>query len=291
MNIFNIRPDTTQSLIEMALRELHIVQEINEVQQQLEPEEANETIGELNNESDSVLRPWRRRSVDERALMPRVSSLENSFVEHINSSVPSLDEIVIRQRGRRKQPAKISWSPIKSPFKTPTKKNSSLHMSLLSPSPAKKLFGNNNNGSPMILRNSPRKRILTDTPNDQEFSASISSPGINLVSSTPTKRLKFSDDISMNAANKSIPLRTLLKPMSQSQLIDIINGIASSDPDIEQKIRQHLPVPELRPFEQELCVLKKSVTTSSPRSRLLAQSKTDGAAYARASSHLMSFKK
>lgn len=282
MNISNIRPDTTQSLIEMALRELHLVQEINEVQQQLEPQDANDAM----EEAGSVLRPWRRISVDERALMPRVSSLENSFVEHINSSVPSLDEIVIRQRGRRKQPAKISWSPIK----TPTKRNSILHMSLLSPSPAKKLFGgNNNNGSPMTLRNSPRKRILTDTPNDQEFCASTSS--LNLVSSTPTKRLKFSEDISMNATNKSISLRTLLKPMSQNQLIDIISGIASTDPEIEQKIREQLPVPEIRPFEQELCVLRKSVTSSSPRSRLLVQSKTDGAAFSRASSHLATFKK
>lgn len=282
MNISNLRPDTTQSLIEMALRELHLVQEINEVQQQqLEPQEANETMEET---GGVVLRPWRRISVDERALMPRVSSLENSFVEHINSSVPSLDEIVIRQRGRRKQPAKISWSPIK----TPTKRNSILHMSLLSPSPGKKLFGNNN-GSPMTLRNSPRKRILTDPPNDQEFGASTSS--LNLVSSTPTKRLKFSEDISMNAANRSIPLRTLLKPMSQNQLIDIINGIANTDPEIERKIREQLPVPEIRPYEQELCALRKSVTNSSPRSRLLVQSKTDGAAFSRASSHLMSFKK
>lgn len=284
MNISNLRPDTTQSLIEMALREMHIVQEMNEIQQQLEPREA---IEEELNES-AVLTPWpRRRSVDERALLPRVNSVENSFVEHINSSVPSLDEIVIRQRGRRKQPAKISWSPIKSPFKTPTKKNSSLHMSLLSPSPAKKLFGNN--GSPMILRNSPRKRILNDTFNDQELGDSTSS--LNMATSTPTKRLKFSDEISMNAANKSIPLRTLLKPMSHQQLIDIINAIANSDPEIEHKIRQHLPVPEIRPFEQELCALRKCIMTSSPRSRLLVQSKTDGAAFSRASSHLLTFKK
>lgn len=288
MNISNIRPDTTNFLIEMALRELHIVQEINEVQH-AEPIDANETLEEVNNDAGGVLRQWpRRRSVDERALMPRVSSLENSFVEHINSSVPSLDEIVIRQRGRRKQPAKINWSPIKSPFKTPTKKNSTLHMSLLSPSPAKQLFGNNN-GSPMTLRNSPRKRLLTDSLADQDFGASTSAS--KLISSTPTKRLKFSEDLSMNASNKSIPLKTLLKPMSQSQLIDIICGIASSDSTTEQKILNNLPVPEIRPFENELCALRKTVANSSPRSRLLIQSKTDGAAYSRASSHLLTFKK
>lgn len=291
MNISNLRPDTSSQLLEMALSDLHIerdpLQEIN-VTQQSEMDESDGLIEEIHagNDGDEM----HSRSVDERALMPRVSSLENSLLEHINTSVPSLDEMVIRQRGRKKQPAKISWSPIKSPFKTPTKRNSTLHMSLLSPSPAKKLF-NNSTGSPMILRNSPRKRILTDTPNDQDFASCSSSSTPAAASSTPTKRLKFSDDRSMNASSKNIPLKTLLKAMSQNQLIEIISGIASSDPVMEQEICKNLPIPDVRPFEDELCALKKNIMRSSPRSRLLIQSKTDSAAYSRASSHLTLFKK
>lgn len=222
-----------------------------------------------------------RRSFDDRALVPRVSSLENSLIEHINSSVPTLDELVIRQRGRKKQPAKISWSPVKSPFKTPTKKSSSLHMSLLSPSP-KKLF---NNSTPMLLRSSPRKRILQDTPQLDTIPSSLSFP----ISSTPTKRLKFFDDRSMNASKSDVPLKTLLKGLTQDQLIKVICDMSSKDVAIEDAVRQSLPLPDVRSMEDDLCTFRKSITRSSPRSRLM--SRTDGSAYARASPHLVGFKK
>lgn len=224
-----------------------------------------------------------RRSVDDRALAPRISSLENSLVEHINSSIPSLDELVIRQRGRKKQPAKISWSPVKSPFKTPTKKTcSSLHMSLLSPSPAKKLF--HNSASPMTLRSSPRKRILVDTPKNDHDPASSSTPF-----TTPTKRMKLFDDRSMNATNADVPIKTLLKGLNHDQLVKIICDMSSNNPTFEEGIRKCLPLPDIRSFEEQLCSMRKNVTRSSPRSRLL--SKTDGAAHSRAAPHLSAFKK
>lgn len=290
MNISNLRPEISSQLILMALNDLSI-------ERSIERDQLNDTRQSELEESDGITREIPVSNDGDElsfrsALQPRVSSLENSLMEHINTSIPSLDEMVIRQRGRKKQPSKISWSPIKSPFKTPTKRNSSLHMSLLSPSPAKKLFNNSNsNGSPMVLRNSPRKRILTDTPNDQDFPSCSSSTCSTPItaSSTPTKRLKFSDDRSMNAASKQIPLKTLLKAMSQNQLIEIICGIAVGD--IEQEICKNLPVPDIRPFEDELTALKRNISRSSPRSRFLIQSKTDAAAFSRASTHLTLFKK
>jgi hypothetical protein len=231
------------------------------------------------NESDERS-PFSRRSVDDRALAPRISSLENSLVEHIHSSVPSLDELVIRQRGRKKQPAKISWSPIKSPFKTPTKKSSSLHMSLLSPSPAKKLFNNTS----MTLRSSPRKRILIDTPTTEPDPSSSSTPV-----STPTKRLKFFDDRSMNATNNDVPIKTLLKGLNQEQLINIICDLSAKNSAFEESVRKVLPMPDVASFDAQLYSLRKDISRSSPRSRLL--SKTDGAAFSRASPHLSAFKK
>lgn len=270
----NIRPS---QLLEMALRELHI-------------ERANDSIMNDDDDDSTVSRDTdtersflRRRSIDERVLAPRLSSMENSLSEHINTSIPSLDEIVIRQRGRPKKPAKISWSPIKSPlFKTPTKNNTgTLHMSLLSPSPAKKLFTNNNNSSTsMILRNSPRKRILND-PDPSSSSTPYT---------TPTKRIRF-EERPMSANNPEIPLKTLLKGLSHAQLIDIIQGISARDETIEKEIRNNIPLPDLKPFEDELCSLRKSVTKSSPRSRLSMQSKTDSSAFSRASPHLSTFKK
>lgn len=210
---------------------------------------------------------------------PSMSSLENSLLESAERSVPSLDEIVIRQRGRKNQPAKISWSPVKSPFKTPTKKSSSLHMSLMSPSPAKKLF---NLSTPMKLRNSPRKRILADTPTNDPTSSSTPF-------STPTKRLKFYDDRSMNASNNDVPIRTLLKGLNQDQLIQIICDMSAKSPSFESAVRRNLPLPDIREFEDQLSSLRRSITKSSPRSRLL--SRTDTAAFSRASPHLGSFKK
>jgi hypothetical protein len=263
---FPLRPDNHPQLLEMALSDLHIergtpLQELNTTDFSEQADESFAIVEELVDldGNDGILR---RRSVDDRALLPRVSSLENSLIEHINTSVPSLDE-------------PINWSPIKSPFKTPTKRNSSLHMSLLSPSPAKK-----SSESSMILRQSPRKRILND---DNEQSASTST---QLHSSTPTKRLKFDSDRSMNASNRNVPLACQLKAMSQSQLIDIICGVAK-DPATEQNILNNLPVPDIRPFEEELCKLKRVMTKGSPRSRLLIQNDS----FPRAAAQLQLFKK
>lgn len=244
----------------------------------------NNNNGVLNDTgTDEEEHSYTRRSlVDERALAPRISSLENSLVEHVNSSRPSLDEIVIRQRGRKKHPAKISWSPSKSPFKTPTKRGSSLHMSLLSPSPAKQLF---TNSTPMALRSSPRKRIFADTPTKDPNPSSSSTPQ----SSTPTKRLKLFDDRSMNATNYEVPMKTLLKGLTQDQLIKIICDMSSKHPLFEDDIRKNLPLPDIKTFEEELCLLRKNITRSSPRSRLLSRS--DGAAFSRASPYMVAFRK
>lgn len=213
---------------------------------------------------------------EDRVLIPRnqASSVENSFIETFNSSIPSQDELVIRQRGRKKPPAKISWSPIKSPFKTPTKRNSTLHMSLLSPSPAKNLFS----GTPMSLRSSPRKRIFSDSPMEPSTSCS-----------TPTKRVKILDDKNVNAKNPEIPLENLLKGLSQEQLIKLICNVSGKAESFEAELRELIPSPDIRAYEEQLVETKRCITRSSPRSRLL--SKTDGAAYTRAIPYLNNFKK
>lgn len=266
--------DAIAYLIPGILEQLHIMDQQNN-NDELDVTGESEIVDDYN---DDRHRMFLRRSFDERALLPSISSLENSMTESIHGSVPSLDEIVIRQRGRKKQPAKISWSPIKSPFKTPTKKSSSLHMSLMSPSPAKKLF---NVSSPMRLRSSPRKRILVDTPPIEQTSSSTPL-------STPTKRLRFLEERS-NAANSDVPMRTLLKGLNQDQLIQIICDMSAKDTNFEAVVRRNLPLPDIRAFEDQLSSLRKNINRSSPRSRLL--SRTDGAAFTRASPHLSAFKK
>jgi Cut8, nuclear proteasome tether protein len=278
MSILNIRP----GLQELNLHEIpYILEQLNIMDTRNNNGGEHVEIMGNNNETFDDDHSFLRRSVDDRALAPRVSSLENSMTEHINTSIPSLDEIVIRQRGRKKQPAKISWSPVKSPFKTPTKRNSSLHMSLLSPSPAKKLFNN----SPMTLRSSPRKRILVDTPPMSEQDPTTSSTPLL----TPTKRMRFFDERSMNVTNSNVPLQTLLKGLNQEQLIKLICDVSAKEPTLEESVRKNLPLPDVGTFEEQLSTLRKNITKTSPRSRLL--SRTDGSAYSRAVTQLTAFKK
>lgn len=280
MSFRNLRPGNQ----ELNLHEIpYILEQLNIMDTRNNNNNGGEhdvTLGDNNESYEEDDQSFNRRSLDDRALAPRISSLENSLVEHINSSIPSLDELVIRQRGRKKQPAKISWSPVKSPFKTPTKRNSSLHMSILSPSP-KKLFNN----SPMTLRSSPRKRILVDTPPMSEQDPTTSSTPML----TPTKRMRFFDDRSMNASNNDVPLPTLLKGLNQEQLIKLICDVSAKEATFEESVRKNLPLPDLRAYEEQLCTLRKNIMRTSPRSRLL--SRTDGAAYSRAVTHLTAFKK
>jgi hypothetical protein len=274
MSILNLRPGNQELNIHeipYILEQLNIMDTRNNNTGDLDT-----TTGDNADSYEEGDQSFPRRSLDDRALAPRISSLENSLVEHINTSVPTLDELVIRQRGRKKQPAKISWSPIKSPFKTPTKRNSTLHMSLLSPSPAKQLFNNTS----MTLRSSPRKRILTDTPPPSDQDPTTSSP------LTPSKRMRFFDTSSVNL---DVPLETLLKGLNQDQLIKLICDVSNKDVSFEETVRTNLPPPDLRTFEDQLCTLRKNVTRSSPRSRLM--SRTDGAAFSRAAPHLTAFKK
>lgn len=190
------------------------------------------------------------------------------------------DELIIRQRGRKKFPTNISWSPIKraSPLKTPTKK-ATYRLSLLSPSPAKR---NLNSSSPMVLRNSPRKRTLNELP------STSSTPPPKQMYGTPTKRLKF-DDKSLNAGNQKTGLSILLNGLSKEQLISIISDLARNDPAVENNIRKKMPLADIGPMESQLIQLKKNISRSLPRSRLL--SKTDSAAFARAQLHLSAFKR
>lgn len=239
--------------------------------------------------------------IDDRALTPRFlnSSFENSLYQQLDSTVSPgnffffnyfhqfllshfilfTDELIIRQRGRKKFPTNISWSPIKraSPLKTPTKR-ATYRLSLLSPSPAKR---NLNNSSPMVLRNSPRKRTLNELP-------STSTPPQKQMYGTPTKRLKF-DEKSLNAGNQKTGLNILLNGLSKEQLISIISDLARNNPVIEDNIRKKMPLADIGPMENQLILLKKNISRSLPRSRLL--SRTDAAAFARAQIHLSAFKR
>lgn len=89
--------------------------------------------------------------------------------------------------------------------------------------------------------------------------------------------------------NTKAPITKLLRGLSSGQLINIIQEAIKSEPSIESKIRSSLPMPDIKPMEEQLLLLKRNIFKSFPSSRLVKN--TDSAAYSRASIHLTAFKK
>ncbi|KAH8410819.1 hypothetical protein KR222_011221 [Zaprionus bogoriensis] len=218
------------------------------------------------------------------------------------SPLPSPDELIIRQRGRRRftttfSPDKInggvggsgsggggSSNPIRSPFqRTPTK---NLQLT-----------------SGMILRSSPRKRLTMGstppepTPMDTYSPLKLTGTKQQLWPGTPiVKKLKM-DNRPVAQTNNDVPLPALLQGLSQQQLIDLImcnikQETASAtrvSAVSEEQIRDQLPTPDISVLEQELHHAKRLIFKSLPTSRLCK--KTDAAAYSKAAIHLNEFKR
>uniref|UniRef100_A0A336KZ93 CSON013716 protein n=1 Tax=Culicoides sonorensis TaxID=179676 RepID=A0A336KZ93_CULSO len=187
----------------------------------------------------------------------------------------SPDEQIIAARGRRS----IVWSPhhdhpLKSPLKTPTKKLAT-----------------------MQLRSSPRKRLMSDFNDvNTQQNPGHSTPekqiqrGLNgKCSNSTSKKIRFDDIGATSRLNPDIPFSKLLTGLSSDQLIQIILDSVKHEPLLEEKIRQNLPAPDLKPLEERLNILKRNIIKSLPKTRLL--SKTDSAAYSRALTHVTAFKK
>lgn len=146
----------------------------------------------------------------------------------------------------------------------------------------------------MTLRSSPRKRLLLDefgptTPEKYDTSSprkSNTSPKIQFYQTS--KRLRF-DEKPIVQLLPSTPLSTSLKALSHAQLLDIINGLVSKQPELEQKIRKEMPMPDIKHLEDQLNAIKKNIFKSLPTSRLV--SKTDSNGFSRASIHLTMFRK
>lgn len=143
--------------------------------------------------------------------------------------------------------------------------------------------------SAMQLRNSPRKRLISDfsetTHNSTPEKQKITTPSKNSTS----KKIRFDDISSTSRLNPDIPLSKLLKGMSNNQLIGIIMDLIRKETHLDEEIRLNMPAPDLLPMEERLNQLKRNITKSLPKTRLV--SKTDSGAYSRAQSHVDAFKK
>lgn len=148
----------------------------------------------------------------------------------------------------------------------------------------------------MTLRSSPRKRLLLNesmqkTPEKLSSPSKKSNAFINGSFKTKypsSKRLRF-DDKPIAQTNTSTPLTTILKGLTSDQLLNIIEGLVRKEPKLEDKIRAELPMPDMKPLEEQLNVLKKNIFKSLPASRLVK--KTDSVGYSRAATHVTAFKK
>ncbi|XP_016970039.2 uncharacterized protein LOC108037884 [Drosophila rhopaloa] len=209
--------------------------------------------------------------------------------DFVFSPLPSPDELVIRQRGRRRftttfSPDKVNGgggsggasggSSMRSPFqRTPTK---NLQLT-----------------SGMILRSSPRKRLtMGSTPPEptpmETYSPIKMATTKQLWPGTPiVKKLKM-DDRPVGQTNTDATLPSLLQGLSQDQLIELIMNNLKTVSD-EDEIRRQLPTPDISSLEQELHHAKRLIFKSLPTSRLCK--KTDAAAYSKASMHLNEFKR
>ncbi|KAL0266792.1 UNVERIFIED_CONTAM: hypothetical protein PYX00_009241 [Menopon gallinae] len=185
------------------------------------------------------------------------------------SPAPSPDELVIQQRGRRKLP--VTWSPDIDANKRqgPLSKDRTPVKMMMKESPSK---------STIVLRSTPRKRLLLNDPKELCFTLL-------------DKHCKKSPPpaISSPVSTSTTPFQSALKGLSQDQLIKIFENVLKKYPHLEPEIMDTLPAPDIKPLEEKLNYLKKNIFKSLPNSRLT--SKTDSPAYSRAATHVTAFKK
>lgn len=158
----------------------------------------------------------------------------------------------------------------------------------------------------MTLRSSPRKRLHLADGTIESISGPPSGSGNHSMNASPRKTTRSQSSFSTSyytpqtkrsrltepplaQRNASIPLSKVLKGLSHAQLINVIQELVNNEPQFESKIRNHLPMPDIKPMEEQLVQLKKNIFKSLPTSRLVKN--TDSVAHSRASTHLAAFKK
>ncbi|XP_014259525.1 tethering factor for nuclear proteasome sts1 isoform X2 [Cimex lectularius] len=239
-----LRRTTRSALVEIPARMGALSVSENRLNARLHPVNTNNIMTNLNVDINQIILP-------------------NSYI----SPAPSPDELVIQARGRRRMPP---WSPpdvstppgIRRTGDSPNRKERTPIKPGVQFSP--------NGKSTIVLRSTPRKRLLMSDPLDHVASPSVKKMKIEL---PPVQG----------------PVEITLKALSQEQLINVISGIISRHPDLEEEIKSKLPAPDLKPLSDKLHELRKNIYKCLPNSRLT--SKTDSPAYNRASTHVLTFKK
>lgn len=148
----------------------------------------------------------------------------------------------------------------------------------------------------MTLRSSPRKRLYTpeqkhSSPErlNNNNSPRLLNSSFNSTSYSPQSKRSRTPVTPIAQLNQKASLTRLLKGLSNSQLINIVQSLVDDEPQLEKKVRSSLPTPDTRPLEEQLINLKKNIFKSLPTSRLVKA--TDSVAHSRVATHLSTFKK
>lgn len=179
------------------------------------------------------------------------SLLDSNLSRSFASPAPSPDEYIIRQRGRRS--ISVTWSPPKNlnnnSAKMANQNNNCSSPSTKFPRSPMKTPTKNNPQLQMVLRSSPRKRLLMASEGlrpSLNGMASLEevSPRDKLLEST--KRLRIAEK-SCAQQDTKVPLNIYLRGYSQDQLIAMImDQLVLNNPALEKKLKEELPVPDIR---------------------------------------------
>ncbi|XP_046750370.1 uncharacterized protein LOC124413685 [Diprion similis] len=173
------------------------------------------------------------------------------------SPAPSPDELVIQKRGRRRKT--IVWSPDVEA----RKRDSLFSLSSRDRTPVKSPTKSN-----IMLRSTPRKRLMLGDSNEQQLS-------------TPEKQIKVPAE-SCNVASTILEceirsrrhvttlVNDLLKGLSNEQLVKIImnlismqeGGSLSSDGPLREVILKQIPMVDIKPLEERLKSLRTNIHAS-----------------------------
>lgn len=169
----------------------------------------------------------------------------NSLSRSMLSPAPSPDELIIRQRGRRS--ISVTWSPPSANNNNPRVANNNHSATKTPKSPQKTPTKNSGQHLQMVLRSSPRKRLLMASETLQNglnsFDKRMASPGKLLES---TKKLRIHER-SVAQQDTNVSLGVYLKGYTSEQLIDLIlNKLVKDDAAVESKLRNELPLPDIR---------------------------------------------
>lgn len=167
-----------------------------------------------------------------------------AMAQSLESRIPSPDELIIRQRGRRR--ILTDWTPEKAaalnksnacvPFqRTPTKMPLNINM---------------------ILRSSPRKRLTMGSAlydSNMNCTSNSNSPTKHNAKQQlwpethVAKRARYCDDVKPIAQqNEGTSLGTILQGLSQKQLIElIVDKLVSGNANLEAELRAQLPLPDI----------------------------------------------